>query len=119
MEGASGPYNPSLKETMSIEQAAAEVRELIPRVLQALHANNVWESVKSAEEITSSQFEDQPTADPTFSFSATLPHPPVLLITICVRDHGENHKCWIQMHASNHGQMVAMGQALQGHGERV
>ena len=45
---------------MSIEQAAAEVRELIPRVLQALHANNVWESVKSAEEITSSQFEDQP-----------------------------------------------------------
>ena len=60
MEGASGPYNPSLKDAMSIEQAAAEVRELIPRVLQALHANNVWESVKSAEEITSSQFDDQP-----------------------------------------------------------
>ena len=54
------PSLPSSLPAMSIDQAAAEVRELIPRVLQALHANNVWESVKSAEEITSSQFEDQP-----------------------------------------------------------
>ena len=45
---------------MSIEEGAAEVRDLIPRVLQALHANNVWESVKSAEEISCEKFKDQP-----------------------------------------------------------
>ena len=45
---------------MSIEEGAAEVRDLIPRVLQALHANKVWESVKSAEEIGCEHFKDQP-----------------------------------------------------------
>jgi len=43
---------------MSTEDCVSELRDLIPRVLQALHTNKVWESVKSAEEISCEKFED-------------------------------------------------------------
>ena len=45
---------------MSTEDEHSELRSLIPRVLQALHANNHWESVKSAEEIGCENFAKYP-----------------------------------------------------------
>jgi len=44
---------------MSTEDGGcSELRGLIPRVLQALHAKKVWESVKSTEEIRCGNFKD-------------------------------------------------------------
>lgn len=40
--------------------AASELVDLIPRVLQSLHTNAVWESVTSAEEISCVQFKEMP-----------------------------------------------------------
>ena len=45
---------------MSTEDEHSELRSLIPHVLQALHANNHWESVKSAEEIWCEKFATSP-----------------------------------------------------------
>ena len=43
---------------MSTEDSCSEVRGLIPRILQALHAKKVWESVKGAEDVECSLFKD-------------------------------------------------------------
>jgi len=45
---------------MSTEDEHSELRSLIPHVLQALHANNHWKSVKSAEEIWCEKFTTDP-----------------------------------------------------------
>jgi hypothetical protein len=42
----------------------SELRSLIPHVLQALHTNKVWESVKGAEEISCEKFKGDYTSKP-------------------------------------------------------
>ena len=42
----------------------SELRGLIPHVLQALHTNKVWESVKGAEEISCEKFKGDYTSKP-------------------------------------------------------
>ena len=45
---------------MSTEDEHSELRSLVPRILQALHANNHWTSVKNADEIRCEKFEAAP-----------------------------------------------------------
>jgi len=49
---------------MAAEDDVSELRGLIPHVLQALHANKVWESVKGAEEISCDKFKGDYTSKP-------------------------------------------------------
>ena len=57
----------------------SELRDLIPRVLQALHVNKLWGSVKSAEEISCAKVEDYPKPNVGILTSANPEESPVVV----------------------------------------